>query len=163
MIRDLLFSFSQWSDTMVLGHAIRESVWLFPFVEIFHVLALAVLGGTVWLLNMRLLGVPLLREAPLPELARQLWPLTLWSLVVVLLSGYALYASEAIRVFSNWGFRVKMVALVLAVLFTFTLHRKVVRAQEGNVAPVWRKTAAVVSLMLWLLVGLGGRAIGYIT
>ncbi len=155
MLGDVLFAFCQWSDSLALGNAIRQSVWLFPFIEIFHILGLSVLGGTIWLLNMRLLGVPLLRQEPLPQLARQVWPLTNWSLVLMLVSGYALFTSEAMKDFYNWGFRVKMAALLLAIVFTFTIHRRVVVADEASVAPLWRKLTAIVSFLLWLAVGLG--------
>ena len=160
---DLLLAFCHWSGSTALGGAIRESVWLFPFVEIFHLLGLSVLGGAVWLLNLRLLGVPLLDKYPLQSLAKQIWPLTGVSIVVMLVSGYALFCSEAIKDYYNWGFRVKMVALLLAILFTCTVHRQVTTADEAAVTSSWRKTTAVVSFMLWLAVGLGGRSIGYIT
>jgi hypothetical protein len=162
-IRSILFSFCNWSDTTIVGDGIRNSVWLFPAVEIFHLLGLGVLGGIVLLLNFRLLGVPFFREEPLPALARDVWPLEVGSLVVMLASGYALFSSEALKDFFNWGFRLKMGSLLLAILFTFTIHRKVTLAEEGSISPLWRWTTAIVSLVLWLTVGLGGRSIGYIT
>jgi hypothetical protein len=163
MIKYILFSFCEWSDTMIVGHAIRESTWLFPFTEIFHLLALSVLGGAVLLVNMRLLGVPVLSKESVPQLAEEVWPLTVWSVMVMLISGYALFASEALKDFYSWGFRLKMASLMLAIIFTLTVHRKVSLAEEDSIAPVWRKVTAIVSLLLWLTVGLGGRSIGYIT
>ena len=53
----LLLLFCQWADNSFFGHAVRNSSWLFPFVEIFHLLALGVLGGTVLVVDLRLLGV----------------------------------------------------------------------------------------------------------
>jgi hypothetical protein len=53
--------------------------------------------------------------------------------------------------------------LVLAVLFTFTVHRRITATDEGRVAPAWRLLTALVSTVLWLGVALGGRAIGYVT
>lgn len=65
--------------------------------------------------------------------------------------------------YGNWAFRWKMIFLFSAILFTFTIHRKVVSAEESRIAPVWRISVALVSLLLWSAVGLGGRAIGYVT
>lgn len=163
MIRNLLFAFCHWSDKTALGDGIRNSVWLFPFVEIFHLLALGVLGGIVLLLNLRLLGVPFFRKEPLPNLTREVWPLMIGCLTVMILSGYALFTSEAMKDFYNWGFRLKMGSLLLVIIFTFTIFRKVTLSDEETIPPVWRKVTAVVSLLLWLTVGLGGRSIGYIT
>jgi hypothetical protein len=162
-IGNLLFSFSNWSDKTRLGDGIRNSVWLFPAIEIVHLLALAVLGGFVLLVNLRLLGAPLFRKEPLPELAREVWPLFLGSIAVMIASGYSLFTSEALKDFFNWGFRVKMTSLLLALIFTFTIHRKVTLAEEGSISPLWCKVTAIISLALWLTVGLGGRSIGYIT
>lgn len=163
MIRHILYAFCSWSDKTALGEAIRNSVWLFPAVEIFHLLGLGILGGIVLLWNMRLLGVPILRDEALRDLAQDLWKPMIGALSVMLISGYALFSSEAMKDFFNWGFRVKMASLLLAIIFTFTIHRKITLADEGSVSPVWQKLTAVVSLLLWLTVGLGGRSIGYIT
>ena len=162
-IRNILFWFSNWSDKTSLGDGIRNSVWLFPVIEIFHLLALAVLGGVVLLVNLRLLGAPLFQEEPLPELAQEVGPLFLWSLAAMIVSGFLLFTSEALKDFFNWGFRVKMTSLLLALIFTFTIHRKVILAKEGSISPLWLKAAAIASLVLWLAVGLGGRSIGYLT
>ena len=52
--RTHLLSFCQWCNNSFFGHGIRDSVWLFPFVEIFHLIGLGVLGGTILVLNLRL-------------------------------------------------------------------------------------------------------------
>jgi hypothetical protein len=36
-----------------MSHGIGNSVWLSPFVEIFHVVTPAVLGGTILIVNLR--------------------------------------------------------------------------------------------------------------
>jgi hypothetical protein len=154
-------SFCEWADSSFFGHGIRNSVWLFPFVEIFHLLALAVLGGTVLILNLRLLGIRFQRER-VSDLARDVQPWMRGSLVAMLVSGFFLFSSESVKMYGNGAFRVKMVSLVLAILFTFTLHRKVTMSDEAHVSPLWRNLAAVLSLVLWSGVGLAGRAIGIV-
>jgi hypothetical protein len=154
-------SFCEWADSSFFGHGIRNSVWLFPFVEIFHLLALAVLGGTVLILNLRLLGIRFQRGR-VSDLARDVQPWMRGSLAVMLVSGFFLFSSESVKMYGNGAFRVKMVSLVLAILFTFTLHRKVTMSDEAQVPPLGRKLAAVLSLVLWSGVGLAGRAIGIV-
>jgi hypothetical protein len=161
MIGHMLYAFCMWSDKTSLAEAVRTSKWLFPSIEIFHLLSLSILGGIMLLINLRLLGAPFFKEEKTSVLARSTWKLMLVSIVVVIVSGYALFSSEAMKDFYNWGFRLKMGSLLLALIFTFTLHRKV--ALEESRSPLWSKVAAVVSLVLWLTVGLGGRSIGYIT
>jgi len=54
-----------------------------------------------------------------------------------------------------------MSSLALAILFTFTVRRKITRADEGRISPIGYKTVAVLSLALWFTVGAAGRWIGF--
>ena len=161
-LKHLVLSFCHWCNNSFFGHGIRNSTWLFPFVEIFHLLALGVLGGTILIVNLRLLGFRFWGESS-SELAREVRPWTLGSLAVMLVSGFLRFSTEAVKMYGNWAFQFKMSSLVLAILFTFTIHRKVAMSDESRVSPLWRRLVAVVSLVLWAGVGLGGRAIGYVT
>jgi hypothetical protein len=156
----LVLHFCKWCNESPWGHGVRDSVWLFPFVEIFHLLALGVLGGTILILNLRLLGFRFQSE-PVAELAEDVRPWMLGSLAVMLVSGFFLFCTEAVKMYDSPAFRFKMIFLFLAVVFTFTIHRKMVTTDDARFSGFWRAVAAIVSLVLWACVGLGGRAIGY--
>lgn len=160
-IQSALLSFCQWSNATWFGHRIRDSVWLFPAVEIVHLLGLGVLGGAVLLLNLRLLGL-IAKDESASALARQLRPWMLGSLAVMLVTGYLLFSTEAVKMYHNRGFHAKMLFLLLAVVFTFVVQAKIITDDKAH-TPLLRKATALLSLLLWLGVGLGGRAIGYIT
>jgi hypothetical protein len=153
-------AFCRWCNGSYFGHVIRDSAWLFPFVEVFHLLALGLLGGTLVLINLRLLGIRF-GTSSTSELARELRPWMFGSIVVMLLSGFLLFSTEAVKMYGNWAFQLKMTFLLLALLFTLTIHRKVIDAQRTGAGV--RALTALVSLLLWLGVGLGGRALGYVT
>lgn len=157
----LAHAFCVWCSNSFFGHGVRNSVWLFPVIEIVHLLALGVLGGTVLIINLRLLGFRF-QDEPVSNLARELQPWMIRSLAIMLVSGFFLFSSEAEKLYGNWAFRAKMVSLALAILFTFTLYRKVTLSEEERVSPIWNKVAALLSLVLWAGVGLAGRAIGYV-
>jgi len=76
-------------------------------------------------------------------------------------TGIALFISEPMKLYYSGPFWVKMYSLVLALIFTYTLWRKVASADETRIAPYWRPLAAIVSLVLWFGVGAGGRWIGF--
>jgi hypothetical protein len=154
-------AFCTWCSNSFFGHGVRDSVWLFPSIEIVHLLALGVLGGTILIINLRLLGIRF-RNERVSELARELQPWMTGSLVTMLVSGFFLFSSEAEKLYGNWAFRAKMASLALAILFTFSLYRKVTLSEERQISPVWDKVAALVSIVLWAAVGLAGRAIGYV-
>jgi len=54
-----------------------------------------------------------------------------------------------------------MWSLLFAMIFTFTIQRTVVRADASTVTPTRAKLVAVISLLLWSGVGIGGRGIGF--
>src|SRR5277367_6134307 len=88
----------------------RDSQWAFPIVELAHLLGLAILGGTVLLVNLGLLGIRLRREDT-QGFARELRPLFVGSLVTMIVSGVILMSSEALKCYYNPAFRLKMLLL----------------------------------------------------
>ena len=155
-----VLSFFTWCENTSLGEAIRGSLWLFPVIESFHLLALAVIGGAVLIVNLRLLGLGMERQ-PVAQLWRDTRPWMLGSLMVMLVSGGLLFTSEAVKLYYHEAFWVKMTSLLLATLFTFTVLRKVALADPDRVRPFWSKTVALISILLWTGVGVGGRWIGF--
>ena len=155
-----LLPFFEWSDRTWVGTTINHSKWLFPAIEAVHIVALTLLLGAIVFMNLRLLGVTF-RARPVSELAEELAPWTLCSLVIILVTGAVLFASEATKAYSNGPFQVKMVFLLGAILFHFTIYRKVTNMGEAYAHPKWGRLAAAVSLTLWFGVGWAGRAIGF--
>jgi hypothetical protein len=149
----------QWLGHTAIAQAIHNSSWLFPFIEIFHLLALGLLGGTVILVDLRFFGLGMNGKA-LPELSRDIWPWTMLSLTVMIVSGFLLFMSEAVKMYGNQAFQFKMLFLALALIFTFTVHRRFTGAETG--ASLSGKMVALISMALWTCVGLGGRAIGFV-
>jgi uncharacterized membrane protein SirB2 len=146
-------------EASAVGEAIRASLWLFPAIEACHLLALAVIGGSVLIVDLRLFGLGITNE-PVSELWRDAQPWFAGSLTVMLISGLLLFTSEATKLYHLGAFWFKMTCLLLSILFAFTIRRKVAKA-GANVPPLWSKLVAVVSVLLWAGVGVGGRWIGF--
>ena len=157
---ETIMPFFQWCDSSWLGSAMRGSRVAFPIVENIHLFALTVLLGTLIILSLRQFGA-LYAAVPLQELAVQLRPWYLWSLVVMLASGILLFLSEAMKCYGNTSFRVKMIFLFAALIFQFTAYNRVVKNQ-GQSPTTSGKVSAAVALCLWFGVGLAGRAIGFL-
>jgi hypothetical protein len=155
-----LLPFFTWCEQSVIGEAIRNSQWLFPVIESIHLLALVLIAGSVLVVDMRLFGLGL-RSQPVARLARDAQPWLIGGLTVMITTGVLLFLSEAIKCYYSAAFAVKMTSLFLALVFTFTVRRKVASADEGRVGPLWSKLVAVVSVALWSGVGIGGRWIGF--
>lgn len=150
----------RWCENSSLGATLRGSQWMFPVVEAGHLMALAVFGAAVLIVDLRLWDLGL-RERPLADLARNVQPLLLSSLVVMMLTGYMLFAAEAQRYYYNAAFWYKMIFLFVALVFTFTVRRTVIMAEGARPGPWQSRLVAVVSLALWSAVGIGGKAIGF--
>ena len=148
----------EWCEQTALGSMIRGSSWLFPAIESLHLLALALIGGCVILINLRLLGLGLPRQ-PVAQLARDIQPWLIGGLVVMVTSGILLFTAEAVKCYYSPAFWTKMTFLVLSLVFTFTIWRRIATAPE--VKPFWNKLVAVISVLLWSVVGAAGRWIGF--
>jgi hypothetical protein len=155
-----LLTFFQWCEASGIGETIRKSSWLFPVIEAIHLLGLGVIGGAVLVVDMRLLGLGLKRQSA-AELTRNAQPWLVGSLVLMIVTGGLLFLSEAIKCYYHDAFWFKMSCLFLAIVFTFTIQRKVTMSDETRVSPVWSKVVAIVSVLLWAGVGIGGRWIGF--
>ena len=147
-------------ECSAIGNAIRTSPWAFAVIESIHLLGLAAIGGAVLVVDLRLLGVGLRRQS-VRELARDAHPWLVGSLVLMLSTGAALFMSESVKCYYSTPFRVKMMSLVLAILFTFTVRRNVAMADGTGVPPGRQKLVALISLALWFGVGASGRWIGF--
>ena len=155
-----LLPFFEWCEATALGTAIRNSLWLFPVIESFHLLALALIGGAVLVVDLRMLGLGLRRQ-PVAQLARDAQPWLAGGLVVMVTSGILLFTSEAIKCYYSQAFWTKMTFLWPAIVFTFTVRRRVAAADETRVGPLWSKLVALTSVTMWSVVGAAGRWIGF--
>jgi hypothetical protein len=151
----------QWLGHTSVGRAMQHSTYGVAIVEMVHLLALAIFGGTVLLVDLRLLGIGLKRQSA-SRLHRELSPLFWGSFAVIVFSGIIILSAEPMKCYYNTAFRAKMAVLCVALLFHFTAHRNAVASAKGAVSSVWARSAAALSLALWLAVGFAGRAIGFL-
>lgn len=125
---------------------VNETIWIFAAVETLHLLSLAVLGGAVFALNLRLLGVAL-QKVPARDVERATRPWLWGGIVGTILTGSAMALATAGTLLGNAAFFVKMIALVAAILFSLSVSQLV------RYEPAERKTLAtvlaVIALALW--------------
>jgi hypothetical protein len=155
-------AFCHWLANTPVGITMRDSTWDFVIVEVGHLLALAVFGGAVLLVDLRFLGLGF-RTQSISEVARELLPLTGGGVIVMFVSGVLLVANGPVRYYFNPAFRIKMILFVLALFFHFILQIVAARqAPEREKNSILLKMGAALSLLLWLSIGVAGRAIGYL-
>ena len=155
----MLFEFFLWCETTILGTAIRNSIWAFPIIEAIHLLGLSLLGGTVLIVDLRLLGVGLTRQSA-SEISASIRPWLIGALVTMLTTGLLMFLAEAVKLYYNTSFWVKVVSLPLALLFTFTVKQRTANKNKSGTTARARAVGAV-SILLWFTVAAAGRWIGY--
>jgi hypothetical protein len=155
-----MLPFFQWCYDTPIGETVRESTWLFPLIEAFHLVGLGLTAGAVLIVDLRLLGVGLSKQP-----AEQLWasvrPWLIGSVSLMIASGTLLFLSEAIKCYYSFAFWVKMACLLLALLFAFTVRQHIVRTRPPADRALPARLTAIISLGLWFGVAWGGRWIGF--
>ena len=151
----MLLPLFQWFEKSPIA-AIGRSTLLAPLVEVLHLLGLTMLIGAIVVVSLRLFGLVMTRR-PVSEVAGELWSWTVLALITQLMSGLTLFATDSVRWYSSGPFWVKMTFLFLAILFHFTIYRKVTR--RDDLGPLVYRATGALALTLWFGVGVGGRAL----
>ena len=142
-----------------IADALNNSEWAFPLAECVHIGGFAVGIGSIALVDFRMLNLGLRRETA-ARILRYTEPWTLFALVFVVFSGAALFFSQTDIYLTNLIFPLKMYVLLAALIYNFTVHRKV--ATMENPPPVLSKLVALISLLLWVSIVFGGIFIGFL-
>nr|WP_256488683.1 DUF6644 family protein [Pontibacter sp. HSC-36F09] len=145
-----------------MASAIRTSSWLYPFLEILHILGIVLLVGAAFLFDLRLLGFS--RNLPVPDLARHLLPWSRRGLYLIVPSGLLLFSTNALALASDPVFHIKLIMLVVGGLNAGFFHRFLASAApewgQGS-APRVAKVVALCSIVVWVLVIACGRLLAY--
>jgi putative copper export protein len=157
-----MLSFFQSLNDLQLSSTIRESIWISPVVNVLHLLALVIFAGAILIVDLRLLGRGA-REQPVAQVARDAQPWVIVGFLGLLVTGIPQLISNAMREYYSAFFWFKMEVMALALIYTFTLRRKVTQADEARVGPFWSKVVGLVSIVLWACVAIPARLIGLFT
>lgn len=155
----MLFPWFQWIEGLWLGKSIVESNWLFPVIESVHLLGLALLGGSVMIVDMRLLGLGL-KSRSVKEVAGEARPWMILAIGIMLATGIPLFMCEAVKCYYSPAFWVKMEALVVALIYTFTIRTRFTRSEAVH-STARQALVGALSIAIWFTVAAGGRWIGF--
>ncbi|PKV76004.1 DUF6644 family protein [Pontibacter ramchanderi] len=149
-------------EESALASAIRQSTWLYPALEIVHILGIVLLVGGALLFDLRLLGFS--KNLSVPELARHLLPWSRRGLYLIIPSGILLFSTNAVALSADSFFHIKIIGLVVGGINAGVFHRYIFAAapewQQGN-TPRAAKAVALCSIVVWVLVIACGRLLAY--
>jgi hypothetical protein len=159
-----LHAFCLWLSDTPFSMVLQDVSWIIPAVQSVHIVCIAIVMGSVGLIDLRLLNITG-RSQSISNLTQRLLPAVWIALVVLLVTGGLLATAEPSRSLENPAFQVKMLMIVCVGSLTFFFQSMV----KGDVAfweltPARRNTAkmtAIVSLLLWVGIVFAGRWIAY--
>jgi hypothetical protein len=142
-----------------IADALNNTEWAFPLAECVHIGGFAVGVGSIAIVDFRMLNLGLRHETA-GRILRYTEPWTVIALLFVAFSGAMLFLSQTRIYLTNQVFPFKMYLLLAALIYNFTVHRKV--ATMENPPPAMSKLVAIVSLLLWVLIVFGGIFTGFL-
>jgi len=151
-------------EASAFAQAMRRWLWLYPAVEIVHIVGIAILVGSIAVLDLRLLGVS--RSLSVRRLAAHVLPWTLASFALIVPSGLAMFVAHASDLISNPVFVLKLSLIGLAGVNAAVFHTSAYRS-AGNwdidiLPPPGARAAGAFSLLFWISVIACGRLLAYL-
>jgi len=151
-------------EGIAIAKAMRENLWLYPSVEIVHIVGFTILVGAVVMFDLRVLGLS--RGVPVRALSRHLLPWSLAALLVIVPSGLAMFSAHAGDFLNNRAFQLKMALLVAAGLNAAYFHTGPYQTvKEWDVdapAPLAARVSVALSILIWLSIIACGRLLAYL-
>jgi hypothetical protein len=151
-------------EALAIAKAMREWLWLYPSVEIAHIVGITILVGSVAMFDLRVLGLS--KAIPVRALSRHLLPWSLAALFLIVPTGLMMFSAHASDFLGNRAFQLKMALLLAAGMnaaFFRTGPYQTVKAWDVGVpAPTAAKLSVALSLLLWVAIISCGRLLAYL-
>jgi hypothetical protein len=159
-----LFRFFEWLGNTSWSIALHESRYVFLLVLMIHVLTLSVFVGTAAMIDLRLLGKTMTR-VPVSQVVTRLLPWSEAGFLVMVVTGTLLFYAAPVARYENVFFRLKMAALLIAVMnvwvFRRTIYRRVGEWDLDPVPPRRVRMVGALSLILLAIIITAGRMMAY--
>ncbi|HEY0893181.1 MAG TPA: DUF6644 family protein [Cellvibrio sp.] len=152
-------------EQSALGNAVRDlGGWGYALINLTHILGVAVLFGSVLILDLRLLGWR--RQIPLDAIASSTLPLVKFGFVIAVASGIGLLSANASDYAANPFLLIKFIALVLTLVNAYLIRQIPAWQARRQIEPIGSENsvlarAGLASLACWLAVIAAGRLIAY--
>jgi hypothetical protein len=159
-----LLRFFEWLGNTSWSIALHESRYVFLLVLMIHVLTLSVFVGTAAMIDLRLLGKTMTR-VPVSQVVTRLLPWSEAGFLVMVVTGTLLFYAAPVARYENVFFRLKMAALLIAIMnvwvFRRTIYRRIGEWDLDPVPPLRVRIVGALSLILLAIIITAGRMMAY--
>ena len=150
-------------EMSALAVAMRQWLWLYPIVEIVHLAGIALLVGSIAMLDLRSLGLS--RSVPVRRFAAHILPWSAGAFLLIVPSGLMMFVAHAGDFIQSEVFVLKLslilAAGVNAAVFHASVYRGAAHWDVERMPPPAARLAAGLSLALWVSVIACGRLLAY--
>lgn len=148
-------SFFQWVETTNLARSVGESLSTTAWLSAIHLIGFTLVMGAALVASLRMLGVVLQQRAP-AEVVALASRVIMVGLGVSITTGALLFSARAASAAANGTFQLKMLLLLSAAAFHFTVAARLGRRAEVDTRVLG--IVAVVGLALWIGLALAACA-----
>jgi hypothetical protein len=159
-----LTPFVEAAQSSALSEWMRTSLKAVAIINALHVMSIVTVFGTIFLVDLRLLGLPNVQRSFMrmhDELLRWTWG----AFGVAAVTGVLLFMVNAVTYQRNTAYWLKMLTIVLAGINMFVFERVTAKSaatwDKGVLPPPTARLAGALSIVLWLAVIVFGRWIGF--
>jgi len=159
----IIESWFLWLENTAIAIEIRQSLWLYPVIQFFHIAGIVFLVGSIMIFDLRLLGVARRLDADI--LGRSMVRISKAGFLITILSGFLLFIAHATDWAENPLFWIKILLIIIAVLnavfFNKLILNRIHRWETYGNLPLRVRASGVVSLLLWFIIIAAGRFLAY--
>ncbi|PCH60728.1 MAG: hypothetical protein COC19_05540 [SAR86 cluster bacterium] len=164
MLNEYLYEFFLIIEAQPYSQMLVSSYYLWNWTEATHVLSLMLCLGSLFIIDLRMLGL-ILTQVPASNLADRLHKPMMLGFLIMFITGFLLVYAKPVEVVTSLWFRLKMLFLVLAFInaWIFNTRLKAAKSSWDNspAAPRALRIGAIISLLVWCCVVVLGRYIPY--
>jgi hypothetical protein len=138
---------------------LKTNVYAYPTLEVMHIIGIALVFGTLWIVDLRLLlRINALDKLDARLLAKALLPWTIVGFLLAAMTGFTMFVSRIGDLISNTAFIIKM-----CLLFTAGTNAAILHARGSlDAKSVITRIQAGLSILIWMAVITCGRWIAYV-
>lgn len=151
-------------QTSSLGNTVRSASYLYAVLETLHVLGIGLLIGSIFSIDLRLLGLG--RQAvSVRSVLRHLLPVSYAGFITASVTGVALLSAQATMIAASgaapWKFWLLVAAGANALAFHLGAGRGLERWSDFSMPPLAARFAALLSMGAWTGVVFAGQLLPY--
>ncbi|HXP86367.1 MAG TPA: DUF6644 family protein [Bryobacteraceae bacterium] len=157
--------FAEWLSTTFLSVFIQNhNSWAIPTIQSIHIVGIALVLGSVFMIDLRILGWAG-TDQTLRQTTSRFGPWLTGALCLLLVTGVLMVIGEPVRELVTFSFWLKMllvaVGTLIAVVFRITLRKREQQWEETLVTRRSTKLLAILTFLVWACIIILGRLIAY--